>query len=92
MAGEISCILMLPFTTLRTTLPSYRGAESRPVGSGERTSAFHGFWIRQPWHLLLLAAAYDAKHSNFTAAVNGSCAVTSLLQELACKGLRDGGE
>lgn len=66
---------------------SYRGAEPRPVGSRGRTS-FHVFWIRQPGHLLLLTAAYDdAKHLNFTAAVNGSCAVTSSLQELAHKGL-----
>lgn len=49
--------------------------------------SFHGLWIRQPGRLLLLAAAYDAKHSNFTAAVNGSCPVTSSPQELAHKGL-----
>lgn len=88
MAGEISHgILMFPFITLRMTLVSYRGAEPRPTGSRERTSAFHVLWIRQPGHLLLLTAAYDAKHLNFTAAVNGSCAVTSSLQELAHKGL-----
>lgn len=48
--------------------------------------SFHGLWIRQPGCFLLLAAAYDAKHSNF-AAVNGSCPVTSSPQELAHKGL-----
>lgn len=48
--------------------------------------ALHGLWIRQPGCFLLLAAAYDAKHSNF-AAVNGSCPVTSSPQELAHKGL-----
>lgn len=78
---------ILPFTRLRTTLPSYTGAEPRPVGSGGGTCAFHSLWIRQPGHSLLLAAAYDAEHMNFTAAVNGSCAVTSSLQELAHKGL-----
>lgn len=88
MAGEISHrILMFPFITLRMTLMSYRGAEPRPIGSGGRTSAFHVLWIRQPGHFLLLTAAYDAKHLNFTAAVNGSCALTSSLQELAHKGL-----
>lgn len=68
---------------------SYRGAEPRPIGSGGRTSAFHDLWIRQPGCFLLLTAAYDAKHLNFTAAVNGSCALTSSLQELAHKGLRE---
>lgn len=88
MTRKASCkILVLLFTLLWTTLASYRGAEPRPVGSGGRTSAFHSLWIRQPGHLLLLTAAYDAKHSNFTTAVNGSCAVTALLQELALKGL-----
>lgn len=86
MAGEISHrILMLPFIMLRMTLMSYRGVEPRPIGSWGRTSALQVLWIRQPGHLLLLT--HDAKHLNFTAAVNGSCAVTSSLQELACKGL-----
>lgn len=67
---------------------SYRGAEQLPIGSRGRSSSFHVLWIRQSGHLLLLTAAYDdAKHLNFTAAVNGSCAVTSSLQELAHKGL-----
>lgn len=89
MAGEIPHrILMFPFIILRTTLMSYRGAEPRPIGSRGRTTSFHVLWIRQPGPFLFLTAAYDdAKHLNFTAAVNGSCAVTSSLQELARKGL-----
>lgn len=82
MAGQVSRkILRFPLVMLRTTVLSYRGAEPRPAGSRGRTSAFHGLWIRQPGRSLVFAAAYDAEHSNFTVAVNGSCAVTSLLQE-----------